>query len=232
MAYLLSHHKCATNWQVSYATDFARINELDFAATHESDSVPQADVVCLINASYPVITPLDPPKLHLIRNPLDLLVSAYHSHLRSHSTDGWPELARQREVLARATLEEGLFLTLAFLERTDFGSGALGPFHVLRAWDWEDPGIATLRMEDAVQAGGGRLGEWLLANTAGTKLPEPDAFSFESMAGRPAGSIDESSHYRSGKPGQWRDVMPSVLVAYLRIEFAAILERFYPESLA
>jgi hypothetical protein len=76
---------------------------------------------------------------HVVRDPRDILVSAYYSHLHSHSTKHWPELERHREVLKAQTKAEGLHSELAFLE---------AQFEAMYRWDYEQDRVLELRMED------------------------------------------------------------------------------------
>jgi hypothetical protein len=46
---------------------------------------------------------------HVIRDPRDICVSAYYSHLYSHPVENWPELNELRSRLLQVTKEEGLF---------------------------------------------------------------------------------------------------------------------------
>lgn len=51
---------------------------------------------------------------HYVRDPRDIVVSAYFSHRNSHSTQAWPELIEYREKLRACTEEQGLLLELEF----------------------------------------------------------------------------------------------------------------------
>ncbi len=76
---------------------------------------------------------------HVIRDPRDVVVSAYFSHRNSHPTDGLPHLAEHRERLRAADKDEGLVLEM------DFSSGALRD---MAEWDYSRPEILELKMED------------------------------------------------------------------------------------
>ena len=88
-------------------------------------------------------------------------------------------------------------------------------------------------MEDLVTDISSVLGKSLLENLSDAiKLPELEEFTFERMSGgRHVGAIDETSHYRSGLPGQWRRELPEPVISYVRAHFHAILERYYPDML-
>jgi hypothetical protein len=55
-------------------------------------------------------------------------------------------------------------------------------------------------------------------------------FSFQRMAGRSIGKVKEGSHLRSGKPGQWREVLTRDHLALLRELTGDLLERLGYES--
>jgi hypothetical protein len=145
---LLTHHKCASTWLITYRAQVAAMNGLRFGHMHRSERLAegQLDIVALTNADYSFVRNRVLSGIHVIRNPLDLICSAYYSHLSTHSLEGWPELELQRTVLKSVSKPEGLMLTLTFLERSDFYSGAIGPLLALRHWDFSDEAFSTLRM--------------------------------------------------------------------------------------
>ena len=78
---------------------------------------------------------------HVIRDPRDIVVSAYFSHLHSHPTKGWPALAEHRAKLQKVSKEEGLFLEMDFRQ---------GEFEVLYNWNYSQPNVLELKMEDVI----------------------------------------------------------------------------------
>ena len=76
---------------------------------------------------------------HIIRDPRDIVVSAYYSHLNSHPTKDWPELIEHRARLRNASKDEGLILEMDF--RRD-------EFRQMSEWDYEQENILELTMED------------------------------------------------------------------------------------
>lgn len=234
---VLTHHKCATKFLGHYLEKFCELNQLQLFHAHTGAARPQPDqnLSFLTNAQYAVIADaIDAPAIHVIRNPLDMVVSAYYSHRSTHDLAGWPQLQQQRSVLANCGKEQGLFLTLAFLELDEFYPGTPGPLHSLRHWRFDDARIQTVRMEDLVADVDAVFGNILVEKMSGAiKLPERGQFTFETMSGgRPAGEIDETSHYRSGLSGGWRLELPAPIVDYLRTHFRALLERYYPDTLS
>jgi hypothetical protein len=188
----------------------------------------------LTNVTYGRIkNEIDAPSIHIIRNPLDIISSAYNSHRFTHGLDGWPHLQQQRRILMNCNKELGMHLTLAFLERAEFYPETPGPLHALGEWRFDDTRIRTVRMEDLVTDVTSMLGGALIPTLGGTiKLPDKANFTFERITGgRHIGEVDDMSHYRSGKPGSWREDLPDSIIAYVRAHFYELLSRFYPDSL-
>ena len=230
---VLTHHKCASAWLAMYLKEFCALNSVSFFATHYSNQVSNSanGINLFLNASYEFISGRISGGIHIIRNPLDIIVSAYHSHKSTHPLDDWPELAAQRRILRSSDERDGLFLTLTFLERDDFYNGAVGPLHALRHWKFDDDRFHHLTMEDLVQNPASELGSVLQSRFLASKLPDSESYKFEAVAGRRVGEIDNRSHYRSGKSDQWRESLPDGIIKYIRSHYASLLEKFYPHSL-
>lgn len=237
----LTHHKCASTWLVQILERYGATFGRSLFRTHLSGFRPPQeehfDLLLFTNSDYDYCTrnfqpwldaaPL--PALHVIRNPLDLVVSAYYSHLSSHPLDTWPELARQRDVLRRLDKTAGMLATWVFLERSDFYDGAVGPLYALRRWNFNDPRIKTLRMEELVDDQ--RLVRSELQSRLGADPAEIVAhLTFEKLSGgRARGVVDDHHHFRSGKPQQWREEMDTSLAHAVYREYQAIVDRFYPD---
>jgi hypothetical protein len=78
---------------------------------------------------------------HVIRDPRDIAVSAYFSHLRSHSTEDWPELIEYREKLNSVPKAEGLTMEIENRKQE---------FRHLSTWDYGQDGILEVRFEELV----------------------------------------------------------------------------------
>jgi hypothetical protein len=227
----LTHHKCASSWLTKYLQKVSELNDLTFFVTHNSDALPpHRDIVALLNANYEYLHDKIDGGIHVIRNPFDLVCSAYYSHLETHSVEGWNELAEQRAILKTVSKDIGLTLTAAFLARYHY-PGGIGPLVGMRTWNYLDGRFTTLRMEDVVQDVNYLVGSHLKKNFGPEiVLPNDQDFKFASFAGsRKPGEMDKSSHYRSGVAGQWRDELPQFLVDYIGVQHRVILENFYPE---
>ncbi|KTE32246.1 MULTISPECIES: hypothetical protein [unclassified Sphingopyxis] len=235
MIAFFTHHKCASSALVAYLADLSERSALGFFTSHLGSARPTAagyDLCCLTNAQYAAVRGQGSgPALHLIRNPLSVVLSAYHSHRTSHSVDGWPLLAAQRARLLAADRTTGMLLTAQFCNSEEFYPDTPGPLHAMRHWNYDDPAIRTLRIEDGLD----RLTDFLRAalGPAGDALVWPDQadFAFERLAGRRAGETDDAAHYRAGDAEAWKTELPREVIDYVVGACREVLERFYPESL-
>jgi hypothetical protein len=127
-----SLHDSAT--RVGPGTPFER------AQLRERVDLVNADVVSCITADRAQAEILNARcAFHVIRDPRDIIVSAYFSHRNSHPTDGLPHLAAHRAALQQASKEEGLLLEMEFSghELLELGD-----------WDYGADNILELKMED------------------------------------------------------------------------------------
>jgi hypothetical protein len=97
------------------------------------------DVLAFTNAEIEQVKALPPhPGFHVVRDPRDVVVSAYFSHKNSHPTDNWPELEEHREALQSLSKEEGLLKEIEFSR----------PFlEAMREWDYNQSHILEVKME-------------------------------------------------------------------------------------
>lgn len=242
---LFTHHKCASTWLTSIVADICRENNLKYIAipwgrqcsesgyTMEMALNSGNDVIVVLNADYFSIKnhiSADMQCMHVIRNPLSVVVSAYYSHLRTHPIDGWDLLIGQRSVLSEVDQDVGMALTLAFLESRHFQPETNGPLCDMISWKYDDLRIVTLRMEDITANAANFFRELSRTEVLRNALmPDPDRFSFAAMTGRQQGVIDLSSHYRCGSSTEWRDALPRGVILYVLHQYRDFLLRFYPE---
>jgi len=240
-AFVLAHHKCATTWLAEILRAHCSENGLEFFGSLESGcpTPPNqpTDVVLYTNSLYETflgrfgeqLPKSNGSVLHVIRNPLDIVVSAYYSHLNSHRVDRWPSLARQRETLRRLDKQAGMQATWVFLERADFHQVAVGPLFALRRWNFSDARFRTVRMEDLV--GDQQVATAELRRTLGR---DPSAailrFTFEKLTGgRPKGVVDDHHHFRSGRRDQWIEEMDPSLARAIYAAYSELIDNFYPD---
>ena len=150
------HHKCATGWINKILSEmcfhlgrrFLRVNqEKEFegwrslaAYLHEE----KTELVAYNNAKAEPLQGLPLHRgVHVVRDPRDILVSAYFSHLHSHQTKHWPELIPHRKRLQKLSEEEGLLCEMDFSHQQ---------FKDMLHWDYAQENVLELKMEELTQA--------------------------------------------------------------------------------
>jgi hypothetical protein len=154
------HHRAATTWVRSILHDCAAALGLTIRTVHnESDwsgyasvgdlvRVVRPDLLVLTNARKADVETLPEVRaFHVIRDPRDIVVSGYFSHRYSHpeSFDGvvWAELGPHRQALSTLDHDAGMMAEIGF-------SGSF--LDLLADWDYQQPGVLEVRMEDLTTA--------------------------------------------------------------------------------
>jgi len=143
-----SHHKCATKFFLLVLArlcrdagwNFRHVDRVDHAqpSIKEFVAANNLSALAVVNAEYEKVAGLGVPAFHVIRDPRDMIVSGYFSHLKSHSERDWPELTEHRKRLQSLSKEDGLLAEL------DFSRQFLDD---LATWSYSDPNILELRFE-------------------------------------------------------------------------------------
>ncbi len=213
-------------------------------------------VLCLTNGDTEAVSLLDQRGdyrgFHVIRDPRDVLVSAYFSHLYSHpirSDGGWIAEFR-RQLASAADIEHGLLLELNF-NACIFAS--------MQAWNYAHPLIYETRYETLIAEPvaefsrifnclGIATPRWSVATLIGLLLdrefkrycdrPRPQRttlprlvvrriiarYAFERHAGgRQPGQEDAHHHYRKGIAGDWRNYFTPKITTAFKARYGELL---------
>ncbi|MCX6033080.1 MAG: sulfotransferase domain-containing protein [Chloroflexi bacterium] len=227
------HHKCASRYIMTVFGHSTRLLGLTRGRPDQA-----ADVCLVWNANAEVLRAVQTAGpyrgFHVIRDPRDIVVSGYFSHLYSHpiSQDG-DKFSRWRNRLAETnTIEEGLLLELDF-EGENFNN--------IASWNYADPNVYETRFEQLIVDPSATFMEifeflgiqisrthWLLTSGVAAEMAVrllgkrplrrrtflPYALfasilwrnSFERKTrGRHQGVEDIKHHYRKGVAGDWRN---------------------------
>jgi hypothetical protein len=265
----LGHHKASTTWISDIMLQVCRDSGLRFVHIREHDTLNgttlleyvhkrRGDYASYINSDWDDVKLLRSFKaFHVIRDPRDIVVSAYFSHHYSHPTRRWPELNEYRAKLAAISKEDGLYLEIDREEKL---------FSEMSNWHYDSPNILELKMEDLTQSPYeyflticeflGILNKSsllyperifypmiMLKNRLYAKakklLPLPrlkgriiaerllgivheNRFS-KKADGRKPGQEDETSHYRRGVPGDWKNHFGEEHKAYFKQKYKGLL---------
>ena len=235
------HHKAASTWLGDITREMSTSAGLRYAGVHSPRkfggdlagfvSSSRVEFLAYVNANHRHVSSLRNFRaFHVIRDPRDIVVSSYFSHLHSHPTDDWPELVGHRAELQRVDKEQGIYLVMDFIQDV---------LDDIATWDYTSDRILELKMEEVVRAPldalvraftfvglvdpdmplpqrgvvkamttinrkvarvALRTGQLPVSVAAGTI--RRNAFAAKSD-GRARGVEDVSNHYRKGVPGDW-----------------------------
>jgi hypothetical protein len=138
----------------------------------------------------------------VLRDPRDIVVSSYFSTRSSHTPMG--DIPEVRKVLQEKPLKEGLLYVIGNLSRK-------GTFRNLRSWATA-PAAEAVRLFRYEDLTGERQADEVdrLMRHCGITLPPAELagllsrYSFSRMRGERE-TTGRVSHYRKGKPGDWRN---------------------------
>lgn len=271
----LGHHKCGTSWFTQILWHLSADLGLKFRGFNRSEQFEELgltevvkqegiDWLSLRNATWKNVEELPAFRgFHVVRDPRDILVSGYFSHLKTHHLTS-ETMIEARKQLSELSKEDGLIAEMNGISR--------GVLAQISEWNYgEREEILELRMEDVSANPSGKFREIFthlgcysedatlsLGNRVAflvnrlhrrskglslVKFPSRQISSFHLEAqlekssfqrlskGRTQGEVDEKSHYRSGKHGDWRNhFTPKVLEAF-KENFGDIAVRLgYEES--
>jgi hypothetical protein len=234
-----SHHKCGTVWVTSIVEEVSAAAGL-VTAQHDSDRGFEGDILswrkghpfdfwCYTNADYTFVRGVGVEGFHVVRDPRDLIVSAYFSHLSSHSDEHWPRLRHYRRFLRTLPEEEGI------LREIEFSAPVMAD---MLMWDEHPPSIRLVRFEDLIASPAAffceifedlglvpdRVSEWTVREIV-------ERYSFERLSGgRKKGQEDRLHHFRKGTPGDWRNHFTARHMEYFRSLYNPLLQKLGYEA--
>lgn len=145
------HHKCASTWFEEIFHDICYDLGLRYRIVYKKQDFDgdlrkyirdnNIDFIAYANADFSQVVKLENlVGIHAVRDPRDIIVSAYFSHLKTHPTHAWPELIAHRMKLQQCDQETGLFHEIAFRKEQ---------FDEMRSWkDFHGDNIMQMHFED------------------------------------------------------------------------------------
>ena len=151
----LGHHKCASTWFEAICQEACREMKMKFGLLYDATYFNKnlqtyitdnnIKFFAYANADYRYLEKMDNLKgFHVARDPRDIIISAYFSHLYSHPTHAWPELIEYRKKLESVDIDEGIHLEIDFREEQ---------FNEMRSWKKSNNNnILHFKMEEITTA--------------------------------------------------------------------------------
>jgi hypothetical protein len=148
------HHKCASTWLEQICGNICYDLGLKYSIVYSAKDCDydlkkyidknKIDFIAFANADYNLVKDIENLKgFHVVRDPRDIVVSAYFSHRYSHPTHAWPELVSYREKLNKLSESEGIIEEINFSEEQ---------FNAMKSWEtcnYEN--ITEIHMEEIIQ---------------------------------------------------------------------------------
>lgn len=165
---------------------------------------------------------------HMIRDPRDCVVSGYFYHLWTE--EAWARKPQDRfdglsyqQHLNQLNQEDGLREEI----RTFAGYATT---YSLRDWDYNHPKIYEIKYEDLL-ANEPLVFEEMFRSYGFTEPAVRKSVqlamkcSFKRVSGRAVGESKTQNHLRSGKPGQWKDVLSPSHIKLVNDLFGDLIEQ-------
>ena len=146
------HHKCASGWIDNIIREFCLHMGVSFKIVHQPYSFEKygtlgplveaenIQFLAYINTSTKYTPDLKVYRaFHVVRDPRDIVVSAYFSHKKSLNAPTWEELNELRSKLQTMSKDEGLFFELEYLSQQ---------FSEMADWDYNQSHILEMKMEE------------------------------------------------------------------------------------
>lgn len=189
------------------------------------------DFLAYINADYQYVSAIDNYRgFHVIRDPRDICVSAYFSHLYSHPTNNWPQLVEIRAKLKGLSKDDGLMLELE-LRKSQFTQ--------MYNWDYSLSNVMEFKMEKMTAEPDdtfleifrflGLLDARSISITRLLRIVHDNSFS-KKAGGRRSGEEDVKSHYRKGVAGDWVNHFTKRHIEYFKEHYNDLLVKLGYES--
>jgi tetratricopeptide (TPR) repeat protein len=219
------HHKCGTTWIAQIIDHTCESMGLK-AAHHHNEVGFSGDIIacrnkqpfdfwCYTNADVTFVRNVPLRGFHVVRDPRDVIVSGYFSHLYSHPDAGWNWLKRHRAYLRSLSKHDGIMAEMEFCIRSMAN---------MLTWNYANPNIQEVRFEDIVANDVAQFADifgFLGLFPHKIKMPQiavaAEKYSFVNLSnGRTPGQQNNLSHYRKGQPGDWRNHFDASHVDYFK----------------
>lgn len=219
------YHKVATTFFIKILTEVAHQFGWNFQNTFQQDEVhPETDIFCDSNSRLKFKNLRPHVGSHMIRDPRDMIISAYFYHL--WCSEKWCHQPKAKfgnqsyqSYLNSLPKDEGIQAEIKRIK---------GIILNMLDWNYSNPNFIEIRLEDLAS------NETEIFIKFFTKYGFNDEqldraiqiveqLSFDKRAGRKRGEEDRNSHFRKGVSGDWKN--------HFTAEHKALFKEMYPNVL-
>ncbi len=215
------HHRVGTVWFGRILRNLAKELGWKFQVCEQDDLEPDTDIFMQSRSKVDLRCLPDYNGSHIIRDPRDIIVSAYFYHL-------WCDEIRynvkrpdygdrsHQEVLNSLPRDKGISIEIM---------GCHNAIAIMADWDYLNPNFIEIRFEDVIQDQQGVFREIFLQYGLTERqiklgLSIVDRFTFEKITGRNRGQENNKHHFRKGVPGDWKN--------HFTVEHRQLFKQQYP----
>ena len=212
-----AHHRCGSVWLDNVLHAVADSFGLRYQKDTQ-DKLKKDTEVFMEDHSWIDFNSLPPyAATHMIRDPRDIIVSAYFYHLWTKEV--WAHVPREehggktyQEYINSLDKEEGV---LAEINRSAKHLKYMGE------WNYHNPNVMEIKYEDMIEDERSMFRKMFqhygFSDSAIEKsLGVADRYSFGNMTKRKIGEKQDQSHLRSGRSGQWQETFTDAHKAHFK----------------
>lgn len=221
-----AHHKCGSVWVAYVTAAIARKYGKNYVSIGNDPYLthyPDGDFLY----SYTSLVVFDTPNYissHLVRDPRDIIVSAYYYH--QYCKEDWCVAPNSdfgmtyQEKLKTFPKEEGILFEMMHYTKV--------VLDIMAQWNYTDPKCLEMHYEDLIADSDKEFAKLFKHWGIGSEdiddcLEIARRYHMTSLTGRKVGELQYGSHMRSGKPGQWKDEFTEELKSCFKSVFGNLL---------
>jgi len=225
-----TYHKMGTVWLMRVLEKVAANWKLCLQKSNEhADAILDDTDIIFANHSHLELESIgDFVGSHMIRDPRDCVVSGYFYHL--WTDEQWAHQPQDRfdglsyqQHLKSFNQEDGLAVEIATF-------AGYAKTYRLRDWNYDDERIFEIKYEDLLNNEQKTFTELFqhygFSEPAVRKSVQlAEQCSFKKVSGRTVGQSQAKSHLRSGKPGEWEEVLSKDHLRLIDEKFGDVIEK-------